>query len=83
MKSEQGPHVLENGIVIEEAVRQWAKVINPHQLIDVFTALRDCEDPARRRRIMDAMISAAYRHSGTTETEEEWRRRVETKLRKQ
>ena len=82
-KDDPGPHVLENGLVVEEVVRQWAKVIKPEKLIGVFSALRDCEDPARQRRIIDTMISAAYRHSDTTETEEEWRRRVETKLREQ
>lgn len=82
-KDDPGPHVLENGLVVEEVVRQWAKVIKPEKLIGVFSALRDCDDSARRRKIIDTMISAAYRHSGTTETEEEWRRRVETKLREQ
>jgi hypothetical protein len=81
IKDDPGPHVLENGLVVEEVVRQWVKVIKPEKLIGVFSALRDCDDPIRQRKIMDAMISAAYRHSGTTETEEEWRRRVETKLR--
>jgi hypothetical protein len=80
---EPGPHVLENGMVIEEVVAQWAKVIKPENLIGVFSALRDCEDPARQRKIIDTMISAAYKRANTTETEEEWRRRVETKLREQ
>jgi hypothetical protein len=82
-KVDPGPHVLENGLVVEEVVQQWAKAIKPEKLIGVFSALRDCEDPVRQRRIMDAMISAAYRQSGTTETEEEWRKRVESKLREQ
>jgi hypothetical protein len=80
-KIDPGPHVLENGLVVEEVVQQWAKVIKPEKLIAVFSALRDCDDPARQRRIIDTMISAAYRHSGATETEEEWRRSAETKLR--
>jgi hypothetical protein len=80
-KIDPGPHVLENGLVVEEVVQQWAKVIKPEKLIGVFSALRDCEDPVRQRRIMEAMISAAYKLANTTETEEEWRRRVESKLR--
>jgi hypothetical protein len=49
----------------------------------VLSPLRDYEVPARRRKIMDVMISAAYRLKGTTDTEEEWRIRVESKLREQ
>lgn len=83
IKFEPGPHVLENGMVLEDLILQWAKGIKPEKLAGVLAALRDCDDPVRRRKIMYAMISAAYRQAGTTESEEEWRRRVESKLRKQ
>lgn len=79
IKFEPGENVLDNGVVLEEMIAKWVKLIKPEQLVGVLSALRD--DEVRRNEILDRMISKAFEQSGASGmTEEEWRRKVERKL---
>lgn len=81
---ESGPTVLENGIVLEDIILQWAKLINPEKLARVLSALRDCEDATRRTRIMYKMIQKMHEPSQAGGlSEAEWPSKVECKLRRQ
>jgi hypothetical protein len=55
--------------------------LGPHGFAAVMSALRDCQDDARRRRLIDRMITQCFREArGQAGNEDEWRRQVEARL---
>ena len=67
---------------LEETVRLWVNGdLDPEKFAAVISALRDCEDDLRRADIMDRMISYAFTETREAmRTEDEWRKRVEARL---
>jgi hypothetical protein len=68
--------------VLERSVRMWFnEETNPEEFATVMSALRDCTDESTRRRLLDQMISFAFRESTSRfGSEAEWRGRVEATL---
>lgn len=55
--------------------------LGPYGFAAIMSALRDCEDDERRRNLIDRMITHSFHEAREqTESEDEWRRRVEARL---
>ncbi|MFP5263830.1 MAG: hypothetical protein ACLGJB_18270 [Blastocatellia bacterium] len=72
---------LEDEIVLNDLMVEWAHLIEPEELAGVISAFRDCEDDSRRNNILDRMISKVFECSRACNiTEPEWRLQVERRL---
>lgn len=72
---------LDDLALIDDIISEWCNLIEPEQFAAVMSALRDCDDNIRRKNIIDAMITAAFRQTGASiDSEEEWRIQVECRL---
>ena len=72
---------LDDLALIDDIISEWCNLIEPEQFAAVMSALRDCDETARRKNIVDAMISVAFRQTGASiDSEEEWRTQVECHL---
>jgi tetratricopeptide (TPR) repeat protein len=72
---------LEDEIVLNDLMVEWAHLVEPEELAGVISAFRDCEDDFRRNSILDRMISKVFECSRACNiTEPEWRLQVERRL---
>jgi hypothetical protein len=72
---------LEDDALLDSIIMNWCNLIEPEQFVAVMSALRDCKDDLRRRAIMDNIISIAFQQTAShTDSETEWRRKVECRL---
>lgn len=75
---------LDDLALIDDIISEWCNLIEPEQFAAVMSALRDCDDSVRRKNIIDAMITVAFRQTGASiDSEEEWRTQVECRLPKE
>lgn len=72
---------LDDLALIDDIISEWCNLIEPEQFAAVMSALRDCDETARRTNIIDTMITVAFRQTGASiDSEEEWRTQVECRL---
>jgi tetratricopeptide (TPR) repeat protein len=72
---------LEDDVVLDNIMVAWSHLVDPEDLADVLSALRDCEDSLRQSDIIDKMIRIAFEETQLCGiTEEAWRLRVERRL---
>ena len=72
---------LEDDALLDSIIMNWCNLIEPEQFVAVVSALRDCKDDLRRKAIMDNMITIAYQQTASnTDSESEWRKKVECRL---
>ena len=72
---------LEDDALLDSIIMNWCNLIEPEQFVAVMSALRDCKDDLRRRAIMENIISIAFHQTAShTDSETEWRRKVECRL---
>jgi hypothetical protein len=67
---------------LEDLISLWVNGdMNPDDFAAVMSALRDCEDDTRRNNIINLMISYSFHETRECmESEHEWRKRVEARL---
>jgi hypothetical protein len=83
---ETGPKELdlESESNLETLMLKWCHLLDPEEFTAVMSALRDCEDSFRRNELIDRMICYAFRQTSKhSESESEWRARVEARLKSQ
>lgn len=83
VKTDQGPNEidLESDSYLSRLVIHWCGAIDCEWIVPVMSALRDCQDDLRRNNIINRFISFAFRESlQHSESEDEWRKRVEARL---
>jgi hypothetical protein len=83
VKIDQGPKEidLESDSYLSRMVIHWCGAIDCEQIAAVMSALRDCNDDLRRNNIINKIISFAFRESlQHFESENDWRKRVEARL---
>lgn len=72
---------LDDLALIDDIISEWCNLIEPEQFAAVMSALRDCDETVRRKNIIDAMITVAFRQTGASiDSEEQWRTQVECRL---